>query len=190
MANTNSFQIVGGEHRGRKFSFPDVSGLRPTSNKIRETLFNWIQFESAGKSYLDLFCGSGALSFEALSRGAQQVISIEKNKSAFQSLEKNRKILKSDKINIINQDAFDYLTKINNKSFDFALLDPPFNQNLLPKALRSLSKGGFVHSKSKIYIESEFEISQDFLNENFSQKTKINKQKRSGNVNYCLVEVL
>jgi len=190
LANTNSFQIVGGEHRGRRFSFPDAPGLRPTSNKIRETLFNWIQFESVGKTYLDLFCGSGALSFEALSRGAKQIISIEKNQNAFRSLEKNQKILKSDKIYFFNQDAFDYLTQNSEKVFDFIFLDPPFNQNLLPKALKLLSKGDFINSKSKIYIESEFEISQAFLNENFSQKIKINKQKRSSNVNYCLVEVL
>ena len=94
----NTFQIISGEYRGRKFSFPDVTGLRPTPGKVRETLFNWIQFESFDKTYLDLFAGSGALSFEALSRGAKQVVSVEKDFNAFQSLEKNRKNLKSDKI--------------------------------------------------------------------------------------------
>ncbi|HIM95289.1 MAG TPA: 16S rRNA (guanine(966)-N(2))-methyltransferase RsmD, partial [Gammaproteobacteria bacterium] len=79
MANTNTFQIIGGEYRGRKFGFPDADGLRPTSSKVRETLFNWIQFESFNKTYLDLFAGSGALSFEALSRGAKQVTTIERN---------------------------------------------------------------------------------------------------------------
>ena len=101
----NTFQIISGEYRGRKFSFPDVTGLRPTPGRVRETLFNWIQFESFDKTYLDLFAGSGALSFEALSRGAKQVVSVEKDFNAFQSLEKNRINLKSDKIRIFNQDA-------------------------------------------------------------------------------------
>jgi len=65
LSNTNTFQIIAGEHRGRKFSFPDAQGLRPTQGKVRETLFNWIQFETHNKTYLDLFSGSGALSFEA-----------------------------------------------------------------------------------------------------------------------------
>jgi len=103
LSNTNTFQIIAGDHRGRKFSFPDAQGLRPTQGKVRETLFNWIQFEAHNKTYLDLFSGSGALSFEALSRGAKQVVSVEKDLKAFQSLEKNRKLLKSDKIHLFNQ---------------------------------------------------------------------------------------
>ncbi len=187
---TNNFQIIGGEHRGRKFNFPDAPGLRPTPNKVRETLFNWIQFKSSNKVFLDLFAGSGALGFEALSRGARKVISIEKDSGAFKSLEKNRKNLRSDKIQIINTDALDFLSNKTTQTFDFVLLDPPFHQKLLEKALKRLSKGGFLALGSQIYIESEFEITDDFLNQEISQKIKINKQKRSGQVHYCLIEVL
>ncbi|MDB3893551.1 16S rRNA (guanine(966)-N(2))-methyltransferase RsmD [Candidatus Thioglobus sp.] len=186
----NNFQIIGGEHRGRKFNFPDAPGLRPTPNKVRETLFNWIQFQSSNKVFLDLFAGSGALGFEALSRGAKKVISIEKDSSAFKSLEKNRKNLRSDKIQIINADALDFLSNKTTQVFDFVLLDPPFHQKLLEKALKKLSKGGFLALGSQIYIESEFEITDIFLNQEISQKIKINKQKRSGQVHYCLIEVL
>ena len=186
----NTFQIISGEYRGRKFSFPDVTGLRPTPGKVRETLFNWIQFESFDKTYLDLFAGSGALSFEALSRGAKQVVSVEKDFNAFQSLEKNRKNLKSDKIRFFNQDALKFLAKKNNQSFDFVFLDPPFNKNILPKALRSLSEGNFVTSGSKIYIESEYEIIEKEISTFFLKKIRINKQKQSGQVNYCLIEIL
>jgi 16S rRNA (guanine966-N2)-methyltransferase len=187
---TNHFQIIGGTHRGRKFNFPDAPGLRPTPNKVRETLFNWIQFESNNKVFLDLFAGSGALSFEALSRGAQQVISIEKDFQAFQSLEKNRKILKSDKIQIINTNALDFLDNSPALNFDFILLDPPFHKNILEKALKQLSIEGYLSLGCKIYLESEFEITEHFLSEKISQKIKINKQKRSGQVHYCLIEVL
>jgi 16S rRNA (guanine966-N2)-methyltransferase len=190
LANSNTFQIIGGEYRGRKFSFPDADGLRPTPGKVRETLFNWIQFESFDKTYLDLFAGSGALSFEALSRGAKQVTSIEINLSAFQSLEKNRKLLKSVKISFFNQDSLVFLNQRNTKIFDFVLLDPPFNKNLVSKALKALKNGDFVTTHSKIYIESEFKITQNFLKENFSEKIEIIKQKQSGAVNYCLLEIL
>jgi len=190
LANSNSFQIIGGEYRGRKFSFPDADGLRPTPGKVRETLFNWIQFESFDKTYLDLFAGSGALSFEALSRGAKQVISIEKNLNTFQSLEKNRKLLKSDKISFFNQDTLVFLKKKSTKIFDFVLLDPPFNKNLVSKALKALKNGAFVTTHSKIYIESEFEITQSFLIEHFSDKIEIVKKKQSGAVNYCLLKIL
>ena len=158
--------------------------------KVRETLFNWIQFESFDKTYLDLFAGSGALSFEALSRGAKQVVSVEKDFNAFQSLEKNRKNLKSDKIRFFNQDALKFLAKKNNQSFDFVFLDPPFNKNILPKALRSLSEGNFVTSGSKIYIESEYEIIEKEISTFFPKKIRISKQKQSGQVNYCLIEIL
>ena len=187
---TNNFQIIGGEHRGRKFNFPDAPGLRPTPNRVRETLFNWIQFESNNKVFLDLFTGSGALSFEALSRGAKQVLGVEKDLNAFQSLEKNRKLLKSNKIHFIHQDALDFLTQKPNQLVDFVLLDPPFHINILEKALKQLSEGGFIATSSKIYIESEFEITLEFLLEKISQKIKINKQKHSGQVHYCLIEVL
>jgi len=190
LANSNTFQIIGGEYRGRRFSFPDADGLRPTPSKVRETLFNWIQFESFDKTYLDLFAGSGALSFEALSRGAKQVTSIERNLSAFQSLEKNRKLLKSTKISFLNQDALVFLNQRNTEIFDFVLLDPPFNKNLVSKALKTLKNSDFVTTHSKIYIESEFEITQSFLHENFSEKIEIIKQKQSGAVNYCLLEIL
>lgn len=191
MSNTtNQFQIIGGTHRGRKLYFPDAPGLRPTPNKVRETLFNWIQFESSNKIFLDLFAGSGALSFEALSRGAQQVISIEKDSQAFKSFEKNRNILKSDKIQIINTNALDFLDKKPTQNFDFILLDPPFHKNILEKALKKLSIEGYLSLGCKIYLESEFEITEHFLSEKISQKFKINKQKRSGQVHYCLIEVL
>ena len=190
MANSNSFQIIGGEYRGRKFSFPDAEGLRPTPSKVRETLFNWIQFESFNKTYLDLFAGSGALSFEALSRGAKQVTSVEKDLNAFKSLEKNRKLLKSEKILFFNRDALDFLKQKSTETFDFVLLDPPFNKNLISKALKALKNCDFVTSESKIYIESEFEITQDFLKEKISEKIEIIKQKQSGAVNYCLLKIL
>ena len=83
----NSFRIISGEFRGRKFSFPEVEGLRPTSGKIRETLFNWLQFDIINKTALDPFAGSGALSLEAISRGAKEVYVIEKDRKVYEKLQ-------------------------------------------------------------------------------------------------------
>lgn len=185
----NSFQIIGGEYRGRKFNFPHVEGLRPSPNKVRETLFNWIQFNTHGKTFLDLFSGSGSLSFEALSRGAKYVMSVEKNKDAFAFIAHNKTLLKTDKLQVVNADAFTFLAQSNNVFFDFILLDPPFNKNYLVKALKLITENGFVAKGSKIYIESEFEINSDFLTTHFSQKITINKQKKSGMVHYCLLKL-
>ncbi|MCH9746227.1 MAG: 16S rRNA (guanine(966)-N(2))-methyltransferase RsmD [Proteobacteria bacterium] len=189
-SSTNHFKIIGGIHRGRKLSFPDAPGLRPTPNKVRETLFNWIQFESSNKVFLDLFTGSGSLSFEAISRGAQQVVSIEKDVCAFESLEKNRKNLKLGNLQVIHNDSLDFLDKQPKLIFDFILLDPPFHQKILEKTLKKLSNRNFLTIGCKIYIESEFEITDNFLTQEISQKIKINQQKRSGQVHYCLIEVL
>ncbi|MDC9714440.1 MAG: 16S rRNA (guanine(966)-N(2))-methyltransferase RsmD [Gammaproteobacteria bacterium] len=185
----NTFQVIGGKYRGRKFSFPDVDGLRPSSSKVRETLFNWIQFKTHGKNFLDLFSGSGALSFEALSRGAKQVTSIEKNTNAFKSLEKNKQLLEVNNLAIFNQDAFVFLDKKPITPFDFILLDPPFNKNYLTKVLKLISENDFVVTGSKIYIESEFEITTDFLKDSSLQTSIINKQKKSGAVHYCLIQL-
>jgi len=186
----NSFKIISGKYRGRKCNFPDVDGLRPTTGKVRETLFNWIAFESHNKTYLDLFSGSGALSFEALSRGAKKVISIEKNSSAFKSLEKNRKIFGSNRIEIINHDSLKYLSTKSDRSFDFVFLDPPFNQNIINKVLKLLSLGSYINSGSKVYIESEYKVLESDVSELFLEKINIIKQKKSGQVHYCLIEIL
>ncbi|MBA5248548.1 MAG: 16S rRNA (guanine(966)-N(2))-methyltransferase RsmD [Gammaproteobacteria bacterium] len=180
----NSFQIIGGVHRGRKFNFPEVDGLRPSPNKVRETLFNWLQFETADKTFLDLFSGSGALSFEAISRGAKHIVSIEKDKTAFDFLQENKRLLKADNLTIFNQDAFDFLAKKNTKPFNFILLDPPFHQNYLNKILKLMTKNNFIAKNGKIYIESEFKITHDFLQNTFT----INQQKKSGAVHYCLIQ--
>ncbi|AYQ57200.1 16S rRNA (guanine(966)-N(2))-methyltransferase (EC [Bathymodiolus thermophilus thioautotrophic gill symbiont] len=187
---TNSFQIIGGKHRSRKFSFADAEGLRPTPSKVRETLFNWLQFETHGKTFLDLFSGSGALSFEALSRGAKQVVSVEKNTNALRFLERNKQLLKADNLTIFQQDAFEFLDNKPKAPFDLILLDPPFNKNYLAKALKLISAHNFVTAGGKIYIESEFEITMEFLTTHFLTKTNISKQKKSGVVHYCLLDLI
>ena len=185
----NSFRIISGDFRGRKFSFPEVEGLRPTSGKIRETLFNWLQFDIINKTTLDPFAGSGALSFEALSRGVKEVYVIEKDRKIYEKLKSNFKLLDRGHFTIINEDAMTHLAKPSRQSFDLVFLDPPFAKNLLLETLEKLSNNHYINSQSQIYIESEYKITEDNLNSIINYQFKINKQKKSGNVHYCLISL-
>ena len=111
--------------KGRKLSYKDADGLRPTSGKARETLFNWLQFEISDKTILDPFSGTGALGIEALSRGASKVYFIEKNSKAFKTLESNLNLLNPNQYNLTNQDSIKYLEKADLFPFDLIFLDPP-----------------------------------------------------------------
>jgi len=185
----NSFRIISGDFRGRKFNFPEVEGLRPTSGKIRETLFNWLQFDIVNKTVLDPFAGSGALSLEAISRGVKEVYVIEKNKMAYEKLKSNFKFLDNGQYTIINEDAVDYLSKPSNQIFDFVFLDPPFAKNMLLETILKLSNNHYINSQSQIYIESEYQLTNDNLSSLINYHFKINKQKKSGNVHYCLISL-
>lgn len=186
---TNTFKIISGSLKGRKFFFKDSDGLRPTSGKARETLFNWLQFEIANKTILDPFAGTGALGIEAISRGSGKVFFIEKDFKTHKILESNLKLLESDRYQLSNQDSLKYLEKVKLLPFDLIFLDPPFKQQLIPSILSLISNQNLIDSKSKIYIESEYEIDLEFLNSNIKYNCRIEKQKKSGNVYYCLISL-
>ena len=186
---TNTFKIISGSLKGRKFFFKDSDGLRPTSGKARETLFNWLQFEIANKTILDPFAGTGALGIEAISRGSGKVFFIEKDFKTHKILESNLKLLESDGYQLSNQDSLKYLEKVKLLPFDLIFLDPPFKQQLIPSILSLISNQNLIDSKSKIYIESEYEIDLEFLNSNIKYNCRIEKQKKSGNVYYCLISL-
>ncbi|MDC1536638.1 16S rRNA (guanine(966)-N(2))-methyltransferase RsmD [Candidatus Thioglobus sp.] len=181
--------MIAGNLKGRKFNFPDALELRPTSGRTRETLFNWLQFNIADKTIIDPFAGSGALSLEAISRGAKKVCLIEKNSIVFKSLESNFKLLDNFQYQLNNIDSIIFLDKQNNNPFDLVFLDPPFNQNLIPITLELLSQKNYLHDKSQIYIESEYEITPSLIENHLGYDCRIRKQKKSGNVHYCLISL-
>ncbi|MDA9103004.1 16S rRNA (guanine(966)-N(2))-methyltransferase RsmD [Candidatus Thioglobus sp.] len=181
--------MIAGNLKGRKFNFPDAEGLRPTPGKTRETLFNWLQFNIADKTIIDPFAGSGALSLEAISRGAKKVCLIEKNSIVFKSLESNFKLLDNFQYQLNNSDSIIFLDKQNNNPFDLVFLDPPFNQNLIPITLELLSQKNYLYNESQIYIESEYEITPTLLENHLEYDCRIRKQKKSGNVHYCLISL-
>lgn len=148
-------RIIGGSWRGRKLSFPDVDGLRPTSDRIRETLFNWLAPDIQGAHCLDLFAGSGALGLEALSRGAGESVLIEKHPAAAQALVKNLTLLNATGAKVVNTDAVTYLANTDNpKTFDVVFIDPPFQLKLWQKSIDLLEQGNWLAGGCAIYVES------------------------------------
>ena len=186
----NSFRISSGLFKGLKFKFPSIDGLRPTKSIVKETLFNWLQFSIRGSKVLDLFSGSGSLAFEAISREAMSVTIVEKDKTAFDFLKKNSNNLKTNtSIQLIHDDAFNFLDRNKNNKFDIIFLDPPFFKNYLGSCLSKMEKNNIIMGKTKIYIESEFKVSEDFLNKYLVLSFELKKNKKSGDVYYSMIEI-
>ena len=156
--SSNTLRIIGGEWRSRKLPFVDAPGLRPTPDRIRETLFNWLQGSIHGANCLDMFAGSGALGFEALSRGAKGVTFVEKNPVCAAQIKDNLALLIVE-AQVIQSDALSFLNLIKNpnKPFDLIFLDPPYRQGLIEKSLVYLANENLIDENSLIYLEHEAE---------------------------------
>ena len=150
-----SLRIIGGQWRGRKLSFPDADGLRPTGDRLRETLFNWLAPVVVEARCLDLFAGSGALGLEAISRGARSALLVEKSARACNALQQHRQLLGAQlQLQIVQEDALQWLQRAPPHSFDIVFLDPPFNSVLLPAAIASVDASGCLCDGAHIYVES------------------------------------
>lgn len=152
----NSVRIVGGEFRRRQIRFPDSEGLRPTPDRVRETLFNWLGQDLDGWHCLDLFAGSGALGFEAASRGAARVVMVEKTPRVLAALHENHELLhKPPAIEIVRGDALQYLASTKAK-FDLIFLDPPYKAGWIGRLEGQLAP--VLKEDAAIYVEAEHEI--------------------------------
>ena len=144
----NRVRIIGGEWRSRIISFPPQPDLRPTPDRVRETLFNWLGQELDGKVCLDLFAGSGALGFEAASRGAERVVMVERDAGAFRALQANAATLGAGTVELRRADALEFL-RADQGIYDVVFLDPPFRADYLPQVLPALvtrlATGAMVH---------------------------------------------
>ena len=144
----NQVRIIGGQYRRRLLAFPDAPGLRPTPDRVRETVFNWLGQDLPGWHCLDLFAGSGALGFEAASRGAARVVMVERDRAALETLQANRILLNATQIEIHRADCETWLAS-NTELFDLIFLDPPFDSGLaatvLPDLVGRVKSGGFVY---------------------------------------------
>ena len=148
----NQVRIIGGEWKRRLLTFPDQQGLRPTADRVRETLFNWLGQDLAGLSCLDLFAGSGALGFEAASRHARQVVMVDLARPVIAALRNNAEMLGAgSKVEIVAASALNYLQSTSQR-FDVIFVDPPFASDLLAQALPLLD--GCLRDEAYVYIES------------------------------------
>jgi len=175
----NTVRINAGEWRSRLLKFPDAEGLRPTPERVRQTVFNWLGQDMTGLSCLDLFAGTGVMGFEALSRNARSAVLVEKTSAVYKAILDNKATLKADAAQVFNTDALNFLSQ-NRQLFDVVFLDPPYHQGWLAKVLpllpAHLNPDGFV------YAEAEFEIQPDEL-------WQVVKQSKAGNVFYHLLKL-
>ena len=153
--NKGSLRIIGGKFRSRLLRVPSRPGLRPTPDRVRETLFNWLGQDLSGLACLDLYAGSGALGFEAASRGAARVLMVEQDRAALAGLERSRAALGATQVEIVAGDAFAYLAN-ERARFDVVFLDPPFRQNALPALLEALARR--LQPGARVYVESDVPV--------------------------------
>jgi len=146
-------RIIGGEWRGRKLHFPQTGSLRPTPDRVRETLFNWLQFELTGTRCLDLFAGSGALGFEALSRGAAAVQFVEPDPAVARAIRAALHNFGTDRGRLEQQDAFAFLRGHSAEPYDIVFLDPPYAEHWLARACTALEAGGWLKPGAFVYLE-------------------------------------
>ncbi|MFM2480523.1 16S rRNA (guanine(966)-N(2))-methyltransferase RsmD [Celerinatantimonas sp. YJH-8] len=182
---TGSIRIIGGQWRGRKLPVLDAPGLRPTTDRVKETLFNWLQGRLEQKRCLDLFAGSGGLSFEALSRQVGFVQCIEKSSSVARQLQLNRQSLgiTSEQFAIECTDTLDFLQQPPMAGFDIVFLDPPFRQQLLEPCCQLLVEQQWLNPGAFIYIELESEAPK------LSVSWSLLRDKQAGQVHYQLYQV-
>jgi len=180
--NNNQVRIIGGRWRGQKINFLDYPGLRPTSDRVKETLFNWLNANIVGATCLDLFSGSGALGFEALSRGAKHVTFIDSSYPVIQTLKKN-----AERLNVTHADflhgSIPKLVLDNSQLYDIVFVDPPFKKGFLNKSIHWLENHNYLNEDAIIYIERAVDDEDLTLPNHWH----ILKDKKAGNVNYFLI---
>jgi 16S rRNA (guanine966-N2)-methyltransferase len=189
-----TLRVIGGKYRSRLIRVPARPGLRPTPDRVRETLFNWLGQDLSGLACLDLYAGSGALGFEAASRGAARVVLVEKDRAAVAELERSRAALGANHVEIVSGDAAAYLARDPERlgarpherrgarpagRFDVVFLDPPFRQNAVPAILGILPVR--LEPGARVYVESGVPI------EAAAPWTEL-KRARAGQVSYQLLQ--
>lgn len=181
--STGFVRIISGLWRGRKLPVHDAQGLRPTTDRVKETLFNWLAQEVPGAKCLDLFAGSGGLGFEAASRQAESVTLIELNPTAFKQIQQNIATLNASNVHVVNSDALTFLQQVGTPQH-IIFIDPPFRQGLLNETVTLLDQNGWLADDAMIYIETEKELPLDGIPNNW----RLHREKTAGQVSYRLFE--
>jgi len=183
----NQVRIIAGEWRGRKLDFPTSTGLRPTPDRVRETLFNWLQAYLPGARCLDLFAGSGVLGFEALSRGAGSVTFVERERAVFNMLQDNvRKLGAADRTTLQHRDAQEWIQSDDSGVYDIVFMDPPYGQGLVTDCLHLFERYSCLKPGGLLYLEHAIQDEAPDL----AEKWLVLKNKAAGQVNYSLLRSL
>jgi 16S rRNA (guanine966-N2)-methyltransferase len=178
----NEVRIIGGKWRSRKIKFSGNPYLRPTPNRVRETVFNWLDPVITNAVCLDMFAGSGALGFEALSRGAKSVIMMDKSKQVISDLKKNAVLLSAGDIIFVCKEFSSKLHNFFKQQFDIVFLDPPFHKNLVQSCSQWLEQNDCLTQGAFIYTENESVLKTIDMPSNW----KLYRQKTTGQVCYSL----
>lgn len=178
----NAVRLVGGKYRGRQLTVLDLEGLRPTPSRVRESIFNLIGSKVEGARVLDLFAGSGALGFEAVSRGASSLVLVEKDRDNYEILTEEAASFKGAEIRTAHQDALQYLTGCK-EQFDLVFLDPPYKADLLKPSLKLLFEKELITPESVVYAE------MSSLNTTIVPGYEIIRQEEAGQVKFSLLRL-
>ncbi|WP_455204158.1 16S rRNA (guanine(966)-N(2))-methyltransferase RsmD [Kaarinaea lacus] len=180
---SNSVRIIGGKWRGKKISFADISTLRPTPDRVRETVFNWLQFHLSNAKVLDLFAGSGIFGLESLSRGAAISVFVDANAKAVSHIKASLADMQIDYASVVQNDVLRFLEQnSSNQRFDIVFLDPPYGENLLQPSMELLEKNHWLADQAYIYLEAESRNKQIPL----PPQWQLHRSKISGQVGYHL----
>ena len=179
MTAANRVRIIGGKWRSRILKFPPAAELRPTPDRVRETLFNWLGQRLDGKSCLDLFAGSGALGFEALSRGARRVVMVERDRGVAAGLRASALALEAEGLEVVESEALAYVLRPGER-FDVAFVDPPYASELAAAALARLPAR--LNAGARVYVESAAPLALE-------APWRVLRADRAGAVRYALYEL-
>ena len=175
--SANEVRIVGGTWRSRRIRFAAREGLRPTPDRVRETLFNWLGQDLTGLACLDLFAGSGALGFEAASRGAKRVVMVERDRAAYEALRANKELLDARQVELVRGDALEFV-RCGNGLFDVIFLDPPFAADHWARLVPALP--ALMAPDACVYCESGAAVE-------WGEGWEVAKSGRAGQVTYQLL---
>ncbi|QIV94260.1 16S rRNA (guanine(966)-N(2))-methyltransferase RsmD [Allofrancisella frigidaquae] len=179
---TNTVRVIAGKYKNRRLKFPDISGLRPTSDQLKETIFNWLAPYIDNSICIDAFAGSGSLGIEGLSRGATKAIFYELNIKAINQLKQNLQNLEISNFELYKTDSVKALGTLNMPNSRLIIfLDPPFNKNIIPKTLNTILENSFIPQGTIIYVETEKQT--NFSLEGF----EILKEKETSNIKAKLI---
>jgi 16S rRNA (guanine966-N2)-methyltransferase len=181
-SSMGNIRIIAGKHRGRKLPVLLAEGLRPTTDRVKETVFNWLMPYIHNANCLDCFAGAGSLGFEALSRGAAQVDLIELNSAAAKQLQTNKQLLQAKNVIVTNANSLDFLKSADKNLYDLVFIDPPFRQDLVTQTAELLNNG-WLANQALIYVEMEIKSDQQLPN-----NWQLLKEKVAGQVVYRLFQ--